>query len=76
MSNTKPNFTDCCREVAEKNCKDLPYTVYESPSTLMQQAAQLYADRRVEEAMRKLNEPDDDDGWIYCPNCGRVKSDD
>lgn len=20
--------------------------------------------------------PDDDDGWIYCPNCGRVKEGD
>lgn len=55
MSN-KPNFTDFCRKVAEKNCKDLPYKVYESPSALMQQAAELYADRRVEEAMKAHNE--------------------
>lgn len=55
MSNPKPNFQTCCREVAE----NLGITTAEMhPSTyqVVTQAAQLYADRCVEEATEMLRQ--------------------
>jgi hypothetical protein len=51
MSNRKPNFTDCCREVAEKYGVGTTLVTGHRASYFAQ-AAQLYADRCVEEATR------------------------
>lgn len=51
MSNTKPDFQSCCREVAEKY--NVPeYAAFNNDSLYTSEAAQLYADRCVEEAIR------------------------
>lgn len=49
MSNTK--FYDCCTEIAHKH--NVPTSVVSANrSSYVAKAAELYADRRVEEAMR------------------------
>lgn len=52
MSN-KPNFTDCCREVAEKYGVGTTLVTGHRASYFAE-AAQLYADRCVEDAMKLL----------------------
>lgn len=60
MSNTKPDFQSCCNEVAEKygyNYGDDPFQkmIIMTDAKVLAEAAQLYADRCVEEAKGTTN---------------------
>lgn len=57
MSNPKPNFTACCREVSEKygyNYGNDPFQkmIIMTDAKVLSEAAELYAERCVEEATR------------------------